>query len=125
MVEAGAYINALRSSLDILAYALAIRYGVPHPDDCYFPVVRSEKEFLAGGYKGAKFVKGLPKANELKLNLSNLIGEGMNSFGPSIVSTLCGSISACLRRLSDREHLSLWDGVWDQKRLSLSVILSA
>jgi hypothetical protein len=67
MVEAGAYINAIRSSLDILAYALAVRHGVPKPDDCYFPVATSEKVFLSGGYKGAEFVKGLPQDERAKI----------------------------------------------------------
>ena len=36
-VEAGAYINAIRSSLDILASTLAVRYSVPKPENAYFP----------------------------------------------------------------------------------------
>lgn len=67
MVEAGAYLNAIRSSLDILAYALAIRYGITKPDDSYFPVAASEKVFLSGGYKGAEFVKGLPQTERTKI----------------------------------------------------------
>lgn len=60
-VEVGALLNTIRSSLDILATALAYRYGVPKPDDAYFPVARDIYAFSAGDYKGAKFVKGLPE----------------------------------------------------------------
>src|SRR4051794_35545949 len=42
LVETGAYINAIRSSLDILATSLAYRYGVPKPDKCYFPFAGSQ-----------------------------------------------------------------------------------
>ena len=61
-VEAGIYIHVLRSSLDILATALAYRYGIPNPEDHYFPVAPSEQAFGSGGYKGVEFVKGLPCA---------------------------------------------------------------
>ncbi len=61
-VEAGIYIHVLRSSLDILATALAYRYSVPNPEDVYFPVAVSENVFASGGYKGVEFVKGLPAA---------------------------------------------------------------
>jgi hypothetical protein len=59
-VEAGAYINAIRSSLDILATALAYRYDMPRPDKVYFPIVDSAADFASGKYKGVKFVDGLP-----------------------------------------------------------------
>ena len=59
-VEVGAYINAIRSALDLLATALAERYRVPKPEDAYFPVAKSATAFAAGNYKGSKFVKGLP-----------------------------------------------------------------
>jgi hypothetical protein len=59
-VEIGAYINAIRSSLDLLATALAERYGVPKPEDAYFPIANSAAVFAKGNYKGRKLVKGLP-----------------------------------------------------------------
>ena len=60
-VEAGAYINAIRSSLDILATALAHRYGVARSDKAYFPIAKSAAEFESGsGFKGHEFVMGLP-----------------------------------------------------------------
>jgi hypothetical protein len=59
-VEVGAYINVLRTSLDILATSLAYRYGVPHPDKTYFPVANSREDFLRGNYKRKEFVEGLP-----------------------------------------------------------------
>jgi hypothetical protein len=59
-VEAGVYINAIRSSLDILAVTLANRHCQTLADDAYFPVVKSRESFAAGRYKGAEFVKALP-----------------------------------------------------------------
>lgn len=59
-VEAGAYINAIRSSLDILACSLANRYCKSLIDDTYFPVASSEQKFRDGNYKGHKFIKALP-----------------------------------------------------------------
>jgi hypothetical protein len=60
LVEAGAYINVIRSSLDILASALARRYRIPDIDDVYFPVAVDAKTFASNGYKGSKFVQSLP-----------------------------------------------------------------
>jgi hypothetical protein len=51
-VEAGAYINAIRSSLDILACTLANRYCQALVDDAHFPVAKSAAVFAAGQYKG-------------------------------------------------------------------------
>jgi hypothetical protein len=59
-VEAGAYINAIRSSLDILASALALRHCPALVDDAYFPIVGSAAIFAARGYKGSKLIKALP-----------------------------------------------------------------
>jgi hypothetical protein len=59
-VEVGAYLNVLRSALDILATALAYRFAMPRPDKAYFPVVESAAKFAASDYKGHEFVKGLP-----------------------------------------------------------------
>jgi hypothetical protein len=64
-VEVGAYINAIRSSLDILATALAYRHRhtMVRPDKAYFPMAKSAAEFASfRDYKGAEFVKGLPSA---------------------------------------------------------------
>lgn len=66
-VEVGAYINAIRSSLDILAVSLAYRYGIPKPDSAYFPVASDATQFASGGYKGSEFVKGLPDIERLKI----------------------------------------------------------
>jgi hypothetical protein len=59
-VEVGAYINAIRSSLDILASALAARHCQALMDDAYFPVASSPQAFAARNYKGSKFVQALP-----------------------------------------------------------------
>ena len=45
-IEAGAYVNAIRSSLDILALALVRRHNLPIPEDkVSFPFFRSEEAF--------------------------------------------------------------------------------
>jgi len=59
--EVGAYINAIRSSLDILATSLVERYRIPiKEEDTYFPVLNSEAQFRSPRYKGSEFVQGLP-----------------------------------------------------------------
>jgi len=60
-VEAGVYLNAIRSSLDILACILANRHCQALIDNAYFPVAPSKTIFLSGkGYKGDKFINALP-----------------------------------------------------------------
>jgi hypothetical protein len=59
-VEAGAYLNAIRSSLDILSAALAYRHCPTLADDAYFPVASSADNFARGNYKGHKFIKAIP-----------------------------------------------------------------
>jgi hypothetical protein len=66
-VEIGAYLNTLRSSLDILASALAVRYDICAPEDAYFPIARCEAAFVAPGSRSAKFVAGLPPAERAYL----------------------------------------------------------
>jgi hypothetical protein len=61
-VEFGAYINVVRSSLDILATALAHRHGIPDADKMYFPVAKSAAAFVSGNYKGKEFIEGPPTA---------------------------------------------------------------
>lgn len=63
-VEAGAYINTIRSSLDLLATALAERYSMLNPEAAYFPIAQSATAYLEGRYKGLKFVKALPKREQ-------------------------------------------------------------
>jgi hypothetical protein len=58
-ITAGAYINVLRSALDILAFAIGKREIVLNPDTIYFPVADSEADFVAGNYKGSEFVRQL------------------------------------------------------------------
>ncbi len=63
-VEFGAYINTIRSSLDILATSLASRFGISRPDKMYFPIAESEGIFLSGqGFKGKEFINGLSPAD--------------------------------------------------------------
>jgi len=59
-VEVGAYINALRSSLDLLATSLAYRHNIPNAEKVYFPILEDAGEFLSGKYRGDEFVKGMP-----------------------------------------------------------------
>jgi hypothetical protein len=56
-VESGAYINALRSSLDILACAIAVRNGIAILDEVYFPVARSAAAFSDQHGRAAKFLR--------------------------------------------------------------------
>ena len=60
-VEAGAYINTLRSSLDILAWTIYRREPEPvlFPDQVYFPVANCRRDFANGNYRGNKFVEQL------------------------------------------------------------------
>jgi hypothetical protein len=60
LVEAGVYINAIRSALDILATSLANRFSLANPKDVYFPIAVSETIFRSRGYKGSDFVQALP-----------------------------------------------------------------
>jgi len=66
-VEIGAYLNTIRSSLDILASSLAARYCICDPEDAYFPISNSEAAFRAPGGRAAKFVSGLPAAERSRL----------------------------------------------------------
>jgi hypothetical protein len=60
-VEYGAYINVIRSSLDIMACAVATRHNITQLDNVYFPVASSEDKFIGGNYKGHQFIERLPK----------------------------------------------------------------
>jgi len=62
-IEAGVYINVLRSSLDILATAIGKREMVLNPDSIYFPVTRSADIFATGNYKGSEFVRQLSRGS--------------------------------------------------------------
>jgi hypothetical protein len=59
--EVGAYINSIRSSLDILAMALVKRHNIPIPEQrVYFPIMKSKEEFEKKGSIAQQFVEGLP-----------------------------------------------------------------
>jgi hypothetical protein len=58
-VEAGMFINAMRSALDILAWTIFKRDVLLHPDEVYFPIANSEADWRSGNYKGSKFVAQL------------------------------------------------------------------
>jgi hypothetical protein len=65
-VEVGAYINALRSSVDILAMALVRRHDLEIDErSVYFPIADSEEAFVRKG--GALLVQKLPDEDRLKL----------------------------------------------------------
>jgi hypothetical protein len=65
-VEAGAYINTIRSSLDILAATLAQRHCPALIDDAYFPVVGSSQIFSDQRYKGHKLIQSLPSTERAR-----------------------------------------------------------
>jgi hypothetical protein len=59
-VETGAYINAIRSSLDILAMALVRRNGsLIKEDEVYFPIARSEASFKSAMGSAQKILDAL------------------------------------------------------------------
>ena len=60
--EAGAYINAIRSSLDILASAVGKR-EISSGREIYFPIAESADIFASGNYKGSKFVRQLSRTH--------------------------------------------------------------
>ena len=66
-VEFGVCINAIRTSLDILATALAERHHIKGESKIYFPVVRSAHEWTAGKFKGHHLVNGLPDVERRKI----------------------------------------------------------
>lgn len=60
-VEVGAYINAIRSSLDILAMTLVRRHNLNIREDrIYFPIAKSEINFADKNWSGRKFLDALP-----------------------------------------------------------------
>jgi hypothetical protein len=65
-VEAGAYVNTLRSSLDILAMALVRRHSLAIAEDrVYFPVAKSKEALLKNG--GTPLLQQLPEEDRVKL----------------------------------------------------------
>jgi hypothetical protein len=66
-VEAGAYINAILSSLDILAMALVRRHALPIEDRLvYFPIAESEEAFVKK--IGVPLLQQLPEEDRAKLS---------------------------------------------------------
>ena len=61
--EAGAIINMIRSSLDILAVALAERNGHKNPNDVYFPIADGPNDFIGPKGQAFKKVKKLSQAD--------------------------------------------------------------
>jgi hypothetical protein len=57
--EAGAYINSIRSGLDILAVAIGKRDNAPSPNKIYFPVAKSAAEFAAPNGRAVSFLNQL------------------------------------------------------------------
>jgi hypothetical protein len=69
VAEAGIIVHAIRSSLDMLAVALAERNGATDPTDTYFPVWRDQAAFdnptdENGGKAAAKKIKRLSAADQ-------------------------------------------------------------
>jgi hypothetical protein len=59
--EVGAYINSIRSSLDVLAMVLVKRHNLQIREDrVFFPIAKSKEEFERSGGGAQKFVEGLP-----------------------------------------------------------------
>jgi hypothetical protein len=63
-VEVGAYINTIRSSLDVLAMALVRRHNLDISEDkVYFPIARNEANFIDKKWNGRKLLNALPKTD--------------------------------------------------------------
>lgn len=60
-VEYGAYLNTLRSSLDILASALARRVNFKDETKVSFPIAASQEDFIALNFKASVFYRALPE----------------------------------------------------------------
>ena len=63
--EAGAIIHSIRSSLDLLACALAARNGFPESRDTYFPIWRTEADFLNPQSQVLKKIKRLSQIDQV------------------------------------------------------------
>jgi hypothetical protein len=74
-VEVGAYINTIRSSLDILAMTLVRRHGLSIKEDrVYFPIADSKGALLKNG--GAPLLQQLPADDRGRLLALNPYREG-------------------------------------------------
>jgi hypothetical protein len=62
--EAGAIVNSLRSSLDVLMNVLATRNGQASPREVQFPVCDSAEKFFHGRDAGRKRIKRLSAADQ-------------------------------------------------------------
>jgi hypothetical protein len=63
--EVGAYINSIRSSLDILAMVLVKRHNILIREDrVYFPITKSKEDFERVGSTAQQFLKGLPAVDQ-------------------------------------------------------------
>jgi hypothetical protein len=59
--EVGAYINSIRSSLDVLAMTLVTRHNIPIPEHrVYFPITKTKEEFEKKGSVAQELLDGLP-----------------------------------------------------------------
>lgn len=60
--EVGAYINSIRSSLDVLAMVLVKRHNLPiREDKVFFPIAKSKEDFDRAGGRAQNFFEGLPE----------------------------------------------------------------
>ena len=62
--EAGAYINAIRSSLDILATSIGARDGFTRHDKIYFPIANSPEHFYRRQFAGKEFFESISKKHQ-------------------------------------------------------------
>ena len=68
-IEAGAVIDMLRTSLDLLAVALAERNGHANPKDVSFPIAASLLEFIDPLHGALKKIKRLAEADRAAIEL--------------------------------------------------------
>lgn len=74
-VEIGAYLNTIRSSLDLLTTTLFIRYDIGNPEDAYFPIARTRGAFV-GSRRASQFLDGLPPADRARIEALEPYGGG-------------------------------------------------
>jgi hypothetical protein len=80
-VEAGAYINVIRSSFDILASALSTRNGKTGNVEAYFPIYRSDLHML-DPLRGLESVKWLTKDQRAVIKSLEPYPGGSNALYP-------------------------------------------
>jgi len=62
--EIGTILNSIRSSLDVLITSVATRHGISNLEDAYFPLAKTEADFLRLNYKGSEVIRQFPNSDQ-------------------------------------------------------------